>query len=126
VYLASNICYDGGASAALPVAAAPANGAGCPGATVRGASYLEFGPVKNFMHAPTNSGSAALNVSPNDKVHANLGYRISSVNGSRFFNDPRDVNGSLVSNYQSPFFNIAYTVHPGWIRQSGLQLLSIR
>ena len=115
VYLASNICYDGGASAALPVAAAPANGAGCPGATVRGASYLEFGPVKNFMHAPTNSGSAALNISPNDKVHANLGYRISSVNGSRFFNDPRDVNGSMVSNYQSPFFNIAYTVHPGWI-----------
>ena len=21
----------------------------------------------------------------------------------------------MVSNYQSPFFNIAYTVHPGWI-----------
>jgi hypothetical protein len=115
VYLASNICYDGGATAALPLAAAPANGAGCPGATVRGASYLEFGPVKNFMHAPTQTGSAAFTVSPSTKAHASAGYRISSVNGSRFFNDPRDVNGSLVSKYQTPFFNVAYTVHPGVI-----------
>jgi hypothetical protein len=115
VYLASNICYDGGASAALAVAAAPANGAGCPGATVRGASYLEFGPVKNFMDAPTNSGSAALSVSPSTKAHANVGYRISSVNGTRFFNDPRDVNGSLVSKYETPFVNVAYTVHTGVI-----------
>jgi len=115
VYLASNICYDGGASAALPVAAAPANGAGCPGATVRGASYLEFGPVKNFMDAPTQSGSAAFSVSPSTKTHANVGYRISSVNGSRFFNDPRDVNGSLVSKYQSPFLNVSYAVRPAWI-----------
>ena len=115
VYLASNICYDGGASAALPLAAAPANGAGCPGATVRGASYLEFGPVKNFMDAPTNSGSAALTVSPNDKVRSSAGYRISSVNGTRFYNDPRDVAGSLVSKYQTPFFNVAVTVKPGWI-----------
>jgi hypothetical protein len=115
VYLASNICYDGGAAAALPLAAAPANGAGCPGATVRGSSYLEFGPVKNFMHAPTQTGSAAFSVSPSTKAHASAGYRISSVNGSRFFNDPRDVNGSLVSKYQTPFFNVAYTVHPGVI-----------
>jgi hypothetical protein len=112
VYLASNICYDGGASAALPLAAAPANGAGCPGATVRGASYLEFGPVKNFMDAPTQSGSASLTVSPTTKTHANVGYRISSVNGTRFFNDPRDVSGSLVSSYQTPYVNVAYAVHP--------------
>ncbi len=115
VYLASNICYDGGASAALPLAAAPANGAGCPGATVRGATYLEFGPVKNFMDAPTQSGSAAISISPSTKTHANAGYRISSVNGSRFFNDPRDVNGSLVSKYQTPFFNLSYAVRPAWI-----------
>ncbi len=112
VYLASNICYDGGASAALPVAAAPANGAGCPGATVRGASYLEFGPVKNFMDAPTQSGSASFTVSPTTKAHANAGYRISSVNGTRFYNDPRDVAGSLVSKYETPFVNVAYAVHP--------------
>jgi hypothetical protein len=44
-----------------------------------------------------------------------VGYRISSVNGSRFFNDARDVNGSLVSTYQSPYVNLAWTVHPGWV-----------
>jgi hypothetical protein len=124
VYLASNICYDGGASAALPLAAAPANGAGCPGATVRGASYLEFGPVKNFMDAPTQSASASLSISPTTKAHANAGYRISDVNGTRFFNDPRDVNGSLVSKYQTPFVNVAFTVHPGVILKAEYDLYS--
>jgi hypothetical protein len=40
---------------------------------------------------------------------------MSDVNGSRFFNDARDVNGSMVSNYQTPFVNVAYTLHPGLI-----------
>jgi hypothetical protein len=113
VYSATNICYDGGATAALPVAAAPANGAGCPGATVRGATYLEFGPVKDFMDAPTQSASVALALSPVARLKSHIGYRLSSVNGSRFFNDPRDVNGSLVSSYQSPFVNLAWTVRKG-------------
>jgi hypothetical protein len=67
------------------------------------------------MDAPTQSGSVALALSPVDKFHSNIGYRISSVNGSRFFNDARDVNGSLVSNYQTPFVNLAWTVHTGLI-----------
>jgi hypothetical protein len=67
------------------------------------------------MDAPTQYGSVALNLSPVNKVRSNLGYRISSVNGSQFFNDARAVNGSLVSTYQSPFVNLAWTVHPGLI-----------
>lgn len=115
VYMADNICYDGGASAALPLAAAPLSGAGCPGATVRGATYLEFGPVKDFMDAPTQYGSAALRFSPTDTLKWGVGYHITSVDGSRFFNDPRDVAGSLNSTWQTPFVNVAYTVRPGWI-----------
>lgn len=115
VYTATNICYDGGATAALPLAAAPANGAGCPGATVRGATYLEFGPVKDFMDAPTHYGSAAVRFSPAEGVNWGVGYHITSVNGSRFYNDPRDVAGSLNSTYQSPFVSVAWTVRPGWI-----------
>ncbi|MFZ0632551.1 MAG: hypothetical protein WA399_05715 [Acidobacteriaceae bacterium] len=115
VYTATNICYDGGASAAVPLAAASPAGTGCPGATVRGATYLEFGPVKDFMDAPTQAGSAAIHLSPNTKLAGNVGYRINSVNGSRFYNDPRDVAGSLVSTYESPFVNLAWTVHPGFI-----------
>jgi hypothetical protein len=113
VYTATNICYDGGATAALPVAAAPANGAACPGATVRGATYLEFGPVKDFIDAPTQFASVALALSPVTRLKSHIGYRLSSVNGTRFFNDPRDVNGSLVSSYQSPFVNLAWTVRKG-------------
>jgi len=67
------------------------------------------------MDAPTQYGSVALSVSPIKPIHSNLGYRISSVNGSQFFNDARAVNGSLNSTYQSPFVNVAWTVHKGWI-----------
>jgi len=60
------------------------------------------------MDAPSQYGSAALTLSPVKSIHSNIGYRISSVNGSRFFNDARDVNGSLVSSYQSPFLSLAW------------------
>jgi hypothetical protein len=112
VYMADNICYLGGASTALPVAASTPSGTACP-ATSAGRSGYDFGPVLDFVHAPTQSGSAALTLSPVKTFKSNIGYNISSVNGSRFYNDPRDVAGSLVSTYQSPFVNIAWTVHPG-------------
>lgn len=113
VYIATNICYDAAASATLP-GAAPANGAGCPTATVRGTSYLEFA-ARDFSDAPTQSGSVAVAMSPNDKIHSNIGYRISAVNGTQFFNDARAVNGSLDSTYQSPFVNVAWTLRKGLI-----------
>jgi hypothetical protein len=54
-------------------------------------------------------------LTPNDKIHSSIGYRISDVSGTRFFTDARDVNGSLVSKYQSPFVSVAWTIHPGLI-----------
>jgi len=114
VYTATNTCFDSAASATL-AGAESAAGIACPGATVRGATYYEVGPVKDFIDAPTQSGAAALRFSPAKTLKSGIGYRISSVNGTQFFNDPRAVNGSLVSTYQSPFVNLAYTVHPGWI-----------
>jgi hypothetical protein len=114
VYASTNICYDGGASAAYPGAASP-SGTACPGATVRGTAYYEFGPVKDFMSAPTQYGSVALSISPINSIRSSIGYTISSVSGSRFFNDARDVNGALVSTYQSPFVSLAWTVHKAWI-----------
>ncbi len=50
---------------------------------------------------------------PVKTVKSNLGYNISSVNGSRFYNDAREVAGSLVSTTQSPFVNFAWTSRPG-------------
>jgi hypothetical protein len=114
VYTATNICYNAAASPTQPGAATP-SGTACPGATVLFTNYYEFGPVKDFMDAPTQSGSAAITWSPGTRFRSNVGYRISSVDGSRFYNDARDVAGSLVSTWQSPFVDLAWTVHPGWI-----------
>jgi hypothetical protein len=114
VYMADNICYLGGATTALPIAASTPSGTSCP-ATSAGRSGYDFGPVLDFMHAPTQSGSVALSLSPVKTVKSHIGYNINSVNGSRFYNDPRDVAGSLVSTYQSPFVNLAWTVHSGWV-----------
>jgi hypothetical protein len=116
VYTATNICFLGtAASPTIPGAATP-TGVACPSPTPRvpGTAYT-FGPARDFMNAPTQYASVALALSPNVKFHANLGYRISSVNGSRFFNDPRDVNGSLVSTYLSPFLNLSYALAKGLI-----------
>ncbi len=35
------------------------------------------------------------------------------MNSSEFYVDARDVAGSLVSTYQSPFVEVAWTMHPG-------------
>lgn len=114
VYASTNICYDAASTSTLP-GAASASGTACPGSAVRGTTYYEFGPVKDFMHAPTQYGFVALTFSPVNTIHTSLGYSISAVNGSRFFNDARDVNGSLVSTYQSPEASVAWTVHKGLI-----------
>jgi hypothetical protein len=116
VYTATNICFLGtAASPTIPGAATP-TGVACPSPTpLFGGKVYTFGPAKDFMNAPTQYASVALALSPNVKFHANIGYRISSVNGSRFFNDPRDVNGSLVSNYQSPFVNLSFAMRKNLI-----------
>ena len=115
VYAATNICYSNGATATAPGAATvTASGAPnvCPVAPPATPSTW-FG--RDFMDAPTQFGSGSFSYIPTDKVRASVGYTASDINGSRFFNDARDVNGSMVSLYQSPFVNFAYTMHPGLI-----------
>jgi hypothetical protein len=122
VYAATNICYlngspTSGTSTFLPGAVTSATATLCPGVFTRGSTTIlsDWGPSRDYMDAPTQYGSAALMFSPVKSIHSNVGYRINSVSGSRFFNDARDVNGSLVSTYQSPYVNLAWTVHPGWV-----------
>ncbi len=114
VYASTNICYDAGADPSDPGAATP-TGTACPDATVRGAKYYEYGPTKDFMNAPTQYGTVALNVNPVKNVRSTLGYNISSVQGSRFYNDARDVAGSLISTYQTPYAKVSWTVHNGLV-----------
>ena len=119
VYTATNICYDNGATSTLPGTASTNSGGApnvCPGVYTRGSTtQLADWFARDFMDAPTQYGSVALTISPVNNIHSNLGYRISSVNGNQFFNDARAVNGSLDSTYQSPFVNVAWTIHPGLI-----------
>jgi len=123
VYTATNICYTNGATATLPgtastpTSAVPnvyANGV-CASVTAYGSTALVDWYARDFTDAPTQYGSVSLNLSPVDKIHYGVGYRISAVSGSQFFTDARSVNGSLQSAYQSPYANVAWTIHPGLI-----------
>jgi hypothetical protein len=117
VYITSNICYSSGAAATATNppnyvgAASGSTGAPnlCPSATT------SWGPVKDFMEAPTQYASMSLAWTPIKTFHSDIGYRISAVSGNQFFNDAQEVNGSLQSAYQSPYVNLAWTVKPGWI-----------
>jgi hypothetical protein len=120
VYTSTNICYLNGASATVPgTASTTSTGAPniCPGVFVRGSTTVlsDWGPTKDFMDAPTQYASVSLNYSPIKKVRTAAGYRISAVSGNQFFADAQQVNGSLQSAYQSPFFNVAWTLHPGLV-----------
>lgn len=117
VYAATNICFDNGdqnpstTSGAFPGVATTNV---CPGVFTRGSTtQLADWYGRDFMDAPTQFGYGALTLSPSDKVRFGLGYSISSVNGSQFFNDARAVNGSLVSTYETPYLNAAYKVKAG-------------
>jgi hypothetical protein len=112
VYTATNICYATGGAVGAP-GAVTASGLACGGATAGSVSGM--GPARDFMDAPTQYGSVALALTPVKKIHSDLGYRVSSVDGTQFFNDARQVNGSLESTYVSPFANVAWTVHNGLI-----------
>jgi hypothetical protein len=119
VYTSTNICYLSGAFTGTPGSTPSLPGAASK--TSAGAPNLcpslltDWGPVKDFMDAPTQYASASLSLTLNKSIHADAGYRISAVSGNQFFNDAQEVNGSLQSAYQSPFLNIAWTVRPGWV-----------
>jgi len=63
----------------------PVTSSGTPNLCVGNTTWM----ARDFMSAPTQFGSVSLSYTPIDKVHANLGYTASAVNGSRFFNDAR-------------------------------------
>jgi hypothetical protein len=86
-----------------------------PGA---GAAPADCGTNTNlgtgYYHAPTEYGSFSFMFAPVKTLRANVGYQISSVNGTTEFLNPLEVPGSLQSKYQSPFINVAWTFHPQW------------
>jgi hypothetical protein len=112
VYTSTNICYFSAASTTIPgTASTTSTGAPnlCPSV------LTDWGPTKDFMDAPTQFASIGVDYSPNKVLRSSLGYRISAVSGNQFFADAQEVNGSLHSAYQSPYVNIAWTVHTGLV-----------
>jgi hypothetical protein len=119
VFAATNICFSSGATAANT--AVTPNIPAIPGVatlTAAGTANLCTGNTtwfaRDFMDAPTQFASVGFSYAPVTPVRFGAGYTISSVNGSRFFNDPRDVNGSMVSAYQTPYLKIDYLIHAGF------------
>ncbi len=104
VFSQTNLCY-----VATP---APAGAIGVPAGTGCGSNTL----LGNGRYdAPTQYGSIGVTLAPIKKLRSSLGYRMSAVSGTTEFLNPRQVPGSLQSQYQSPYANVAWTVHPGWI-----------
>jgi hypothetical protein len=112
VYISTNACYLSGASVLFPGAASTTS-AGTPNLCPN--LLTDWGPVKDFMDAPTQYASFGVTYTPNKVLRSGLGYRISAVSGNQFFSDAQQVNGSLQSAYQSPYLNVAWTVHPGLV-----------
>jgi hypothetical protein len=124
VYTATNICFDNGPQNAstkvgLPGTATTNSSGGpnvCPGVFTRGSTtQLADWFGRDFMSAPTQYGSVAFTISPVNKFHSSVGYRVSDVSGNQFFTDARAVNGSLNSKYQTPYVNLAWAIRPGLI-----------
>lgn len=88
------------------------SGAPVPAGTACGSNTI----LSNFyFDAPTEFGSASIMLAPAKQVRTNVGFRVSGVNGNTVYDNPRQVPGALQSQYISPFANVAWTVHPGWM-----------
>jgi len=112
VYTSTNICY---LNAATPYIAGTASTNAAGGPNLCPNTLTDWGPVKDFMSAPTQFASFGGSYIPSKVVKMGAGYRISAVSGNQFFVQAQEVNGSLQSAYQTPYVNIAVKIHPDWI-----------
>jgi hypothetical protein len=67
-----------------------------------------------YYNAPTQFGSVGGMWVPIKRVHLNGGYRMSAVNGNSDMINIRQVNGSLQSQYQSPYGSVAVDLAANW------------
>ena len=97
------LCYDAGVT---PVPNPIPTGTGCGTNTSLGNAYY---------HAPTQSGSIGIVLTPNKTVRTGFGYRANSTAGTTQALSPNQVPGSLQSQYMTPYANVALTLAPAWI-----------
>ncbi len=77
--------------------------------------YHLFGPAMDFMHAPTQSGSVAFMYRRSRRSNPTSATASTRSTAAASSPMPRDVDGSLVSAYQTPFMNFSWKSRPGLI-----------
>jgi len=105
IFSQTDECY---ASTPAPEGAVPTLSPAC---IANGTPYFTNG----YYDSPTQYGSFGFIFMPIKQLTSGLGYRMTAVNGTAATINPLQVPGSLQSQYQSPYANVAWTVHPGWI-----------
>lgn len=91
--------------------APPSAGVAPPVCIAAGTPLLNSG----YYNAPTQFGSMAFTLSPVKRLHGSAGYRMTAVNGNTDFINIRQVNGSLQSQFQTPYANVAFNLAPQWV-----------
>jgi hypothetical protein len=107
IFTQTTLCF-----AATPAPTGPGAGAApadCGTNTNLGTGYYD---------APTQYGSIGITLAPVKKLRAGAGYNMSAVNGTIEFLNPLQVPGSLQSKYQSPYVNVAWTIHNGFVAKA--------
>jgi hypothetical protein len=104
VFSQTSLCYTATPAPAGAIPVPP--GTGCGTNTYLGNGYYD---------SPTQYGAIGITLAPVKKFHSAFGYRMSAVDGTTEFLNPRQVPGSLQSQFQSPYANVAWTLAPGWI-----------
>ena len=79
-------------------------------------SVANFQPYSGngYYHDPVHYGSFGLMVAPASRIRANVGYIITASDGKGEILNDRQVPGSLQSQYQMPFADVAFSIAPEW------------
>jgi hypothetical protein len=101
----TDICY---------FASTPVPGAGT--CQIPGSADVNIQPFlgNGYYDSPSHFGSINLAMTPTKKLQFHTGYSVSASNGTSEVLNDRQVQGSLQSEYQMPFSDVAYEIHPGW------------
>ncbi|HEX3473171.1 MAG TPA: hypothetical protein VHT28_18470 [Silvibacterium sp.] len=70
--------------------------------------------TNGYYNQPTQYGSIGFVFNPVKRLHTAAGYRMSAVNGQAPPINIRQVPGSLQSQYQIPYANLAFDLNPNW------------
>ncbi len=90
---------------------APINATPAPQVCVdNGTPYLTNG----YYDSPTQYGSIGFNLSPVKRLKTGVGYRMTAINGTTKAINPRQVPGSLQSQYQSPYLHVHWAMSEDW------------